>query len=83
MKNDDYISKFMPDYPKGQLPEKEFFYRVVCSIYPQQMFNMIYAAQRKRAVTAEDNRYNKIELTPEIADEIDKIVLLPSKILCL
>ena len=79
MKNNPYISKFMPDYPKDQLPEREYFYRVVWSIYPYEIYNMINAAQKKRAVTVEDNRCNKIELTPEIAKKIDEIVLLPSK----
>ena len=79
MKNDEYISKFLPDYPKGQLPEKTFFHCIICSIYPEQMFQIVYEAQKKRAVLNRESRDDKVEITDEIAKEIDAIISLPSK----
>ena len=73
----------MSDYPNDQLSVREYFYKVVRSIYLHEIYNMINAVQKKRVITVEDKRCNKIELIPEIAKEIDEIALLPSKNLCL
>ena len=74
LKNSPYILKFIPDYSKDQLSEREYINRVVCSIYLYLIYNIINAAQKKCTVTAEYNRCFKIELTHEITKEIDEII---------
>ena len=76
---DETVSKFMPDYKEGQLPDKNFFHKLVCSIYPHQMYNFIYEAQKKRAINNADQNEDLIEIAPEIVKEIKEVVMLPSK----
>ena len=80
LKDDKYISMYIPDYLKCQLPEKEFYRNIVLSLYPEQMYDLAKTAQEKRAVTEYENRADKIELTEEIAKEINDFIALPSKI---
>ena len=80
LKDDKYIAMYIPEYPKGQLPEKEFLLNIVLSIYPQQMYELVKNSQKKREVTENEDRFNKIELTAEIAKEIEDVIELPSKI---
>ena len=61
--NDEYISKFLPDYPQGQLPEKIVFHCIICSIYPEQMFQIVYETQMKGAILNKKNRDDKVEIT--------------------
>ena len=80
LKIDEYISMFIPEYQKGQLPEKEFLRKIVLSIHPQQMYEIVKNSQKKREVPENEDRSNIIELTAEIAQEIEDIVTLSSNI---
>ena len=76
---DETVSKFMPDYKEDQLSDKNFFHKLVFSIYPHQMYNLIYEAQKKRAINNADQNEDLIEIAPEIVKEIKEVVMLPSK----
>ena len=80
LKIDEYISMFIPEYPKGQLPEKEFLRKIILSIYPEQMYEIVKNSQKKRAVPENEDRSNKIKLVAEIAQEIEDVVALQSNI---
>ena len=71
---------YIPDYPKGQLPKMEIYRSIVLSLYPEQVYDLVNTAQEKRAVTEYENRADKIELTEEIAKEINDVIALQSKI---
>ena len=79
LKDHPEISKFIPDYPGGQLPEKEYYHMVVCSLFPEIMNELIIEAYKKRGVTVGVQNTEKIEMTKEIAEEIKSIIELPSK----
>ena len=51
----------MSDNPKCQLPEKTYFHSVVCSIYPEQMFQIVYQSQQKQDVSAKETKDDKVE----------------------
>ena len=73
------ISMYIPDYPEGQLPEKDYYHMVVCSLYPDVMNDLIWDAYKKRGVSTQAQNADKIELTQELAEEIKDIIELPSK----
>ena len=50
LKFDEYISMFIPEYPKGELQEKEFLREIVISIYTEQMYEIVKNSQKKRTV---------------------------------
>ena len=67
LKGDEALSQYLPDYPKGHLPGKACFHGLVWTLYPAQMYELIYGAQNDRALNPEENEQELIELTPQIA----------------
>ena len=58
-KEHQQILKYIPDYPEGQLPEKDYYHIIVCSLYPHMMDNLIFLAYGKRGVSAEAHECRK------------------------
>ena len=79
LKKDPAIKAFLPDYPKGQYKDQEFFHKLVWSLYPVQIFNIISNAMKSRSVNAKQKDDYKIEMTNEMEKEIIEYVTLPSK----
>ena len=80
MKEDVVVSQYVPDYKNNMLPDKEFFHKLICTLYPEQMYDIIMFAYKHRGVEGSENDEEMIELDAEIAREIENVVLLPSNI---
>ena len=78
-KEHQQISKYIPDYAESQLPEKDYYHKIVCSLYSHMMDVLIFLAYGKKGVSAEAQNAEKIELTSELTEEIKSIVELPNK----
>ena len=78
LKNDETVTLYMPDYPDGQLPDKEFFHKLIWSLYPHEMYSLIEKSQKLRATDNQEFGDNLIEVDPEIAKEIEQLIQLPS-----
>ena len=73
------VSIHMPDLKEGELPEKEYWIRVICSLYIEEIFNLIQTAQSNRGISHASKKDEMIEITPGIEEEINKLVSMPSK----
>ena len=73
------IPMYIADYPEDQLPGKDYYHMVVCSLYPDVINDLILDAYKKRGVSTQAQNADKIELTQELAEEIKDIIELPSK----
>ena len=76
---DDTVSKFIPNYRPGHLLDKIFLHKLIWSLYPEQMYNLITQANKNRSITNDDCDGELIEIALEIAAEIEWVVMLPSK----
>ena len=68
----------MPDLKENELPERQFFYGVLSTLYPDEMKSIIKAARKHRSISQSQNNDEKVELTDEIKNEIDEIFNQPS-----
>ena len=78
LKEDPAIKAFLLYYPKGQYSDQEFFHKLVWSLYPAQIFDIISNAMKSRSVNAKQKDEDKIEMTNEMVKEIIECVSLPS-----
>ena len=78
LKNNETVKLFMPVYPNGQLLDKEFFIKLIWSIFSDKMFNLIMKAYKNREISTNDAKVNTIEVDTEIAKEIEFVIQQPS-----
>ena len=62
LKDDKAISQYLPDFYEGQLPVQNFIHKIVCSLYPAEMHDLIEQAHKHRAVDANDRQQEMIEI---------------------
>ena len=79
LKEDPAIKAFLPDYPKGQYSDLEFFHKLVWSLYPAHIVDIISNAMKSRSINSKQKDDDKIEMTNEMVKEIIECVSLPSK----
>lgn len=73
-KSNKTIMKYMPDYSEKELPEKEFFFGVLATLYPVESRKIIDAAYKARNTHYQKNQADLIELTKEAKDELESVV---------
>ena len=69
----------MPDLKEGELHHKEYWIREIFSLHPEEIFNMIQTTQSNRGISHASKKDEMIEITSEIEEEINKLVLMPIK----
>ena len=72
--------RYFPDYPENIFPEKYFMYTILATIYPKNTKNLILEWRKKRSITENHDQQELIEAVPEILEEINSLLLHPSKI---
>ena len=72
-KNNQTLMKYMPDYPDKQLPERDFFFGVLSTLYPKETEYLIKAAYKARKIHYKKNEDKMIEVTPDVKAAIDSI----------
>jgi hypothetical protein len=78
-KNLDYVADYFPDYTDSQLPERDFFYNVLSTLFPDKMKDLIAAARSNRASSNDPDKDELIEIDPVLKDNIISILSMPSK----
>ena len=57
------IMKHMPDYNEDELPEREFLYGIVTTIYPDEMKDLISNTRTRRATKNITEKDQKVEVS--------------------
>ena len=73
------IASHMPDFKEGEYPDNTYWNQVLCTLYSAEMYDLISESLKKRGINEMSNKNEMIELTPKIADEINNLVIMPSK----
>ena len=79
LKNDEVVPRYLPDYRNIMLPDKEFFHKLIWTLYPAEMYEIIVKAHKNRRIDNPEKDDELIEISAEIAKEIEEVILLPSK----
>ena len=80
-KDDSLIKEYMPDLDEKELPEKEFFFGLLTTLYYQETQKLIESARGKRAITKKEDKEELIEIEPSILKEIKSLMDFKSKLL--
>ena len=68
----------MPDYNKGKLPKKKFFFGVLSTHYPKEVTDIVDAAFKSRKAHYSKDNDDMIALTPDLNAEIDLVLTYKS-----
>ena len=71
--------EFMPDYSQKMQPDKDYLHIILSTLYPEQTYDMIDSAFKKRSVDNQTPKDHMIEMTPQILKMINQLVNVPSK----
>ena len=71
--------EYMPDYVPGELPERDFFFNVLSTLYPKEVQLLVEASYKARQLHFKKMEDEMIELTPEIKKLIESTVTYKSK----
>ena len=75
------MKEHLPDYERDQLPEREFFWKILYGLYPDRVESMISEAAAHRMpkqANLQDQQW-RLLLKPEIIDELLKYDYVSSK----
>ena len=73
--------KFMPENASKQLPEKEFFFNVLNTLYPVDVEKMVDAAYKAKKTHYKRNEDELIELSSEMKQAIQSVIVYKSKMI--
>ena len=57
---------YFPDFQEGELPDREFMWTILSTLREDAVKEIIRDARKKRAVSAEEDKEELIEIDPEI-----------------
>ena len=78
-KNNKTVMEYMPDYAPEELPERDFFFNVLSTLYPKEVQLLVEASYKARQLHFKKMKDEMIELTPEIKKLIESTVTYKSK----
>jgi hypothetical protein len=73
------VMGYMLDYSGKELPDRDFLYGILATIYPDETKNLIEGCRKNRAIISKEDKGDLIEMTEEIEEEIMSLLAHPSK----
>ena len=65
---------YFSDYKEGELPERDFKFVVVCTVYSKSLRKQIETLRKKRSIKSNEENDDAIEICEEIKQKIMSIV---------
>ena len=84
-KDDKYLLQFLPDIKDDQLPEREYFYGILATVYEKETRELVFLSRKSRAISEKTMQNDKVAIDSEILKEIENVMSRRSKfeLLCL
>ena len=79
LKGIELLMRYFPDYPENILPERSFKYAILSTLSPNNMKNLITDWRKARCIYGNSDQQELVDVAPEILEEINNILLHPSK----
>ena len=76
VKESPELNKYFPNYTAAQLPNREFMYAIVSTIYPKALRSLIEDSRKNRIETHEDDKDELIDIDADYKNEIMNILTL-------
>ena len=74
IKENDELMAYFPDYPDAQLPERDYMFAVISTVYPKASRKLIEQTRINRASECKEMDDDLIEINRELKDEIMRII---------
>jgi hypothetical protein len=78
-KSKEFITDYFPNYSDSQYPDRDFFYAVLCTIFPSETKELISEARSRRASQNDPDQGELVEIDPEVKANIMSVLNYPSK----
>ena len=74
------LMEYFPDYPEIQLPERDYMFAVVSTVFPKALRKLIEETRMNRTSKNKEMDNDLIEINKEIKEEIMKIISIKRKL---
>ena len=71
--------EYFPDYLDGQIPDRDFMFSIIATMFPQTLAELIKDAQKKRSLKEDTENNYYIEIDPAIKSLIMNVLERKSK----
>ena len=71
--------EYFPDYLDGQIPDRDFMFSIIATMFPQNLAELIKDAQKKRSLKEDTENNYYIEIDPAIKSLIMNVLESKSK----
>ena len=69
-KVDEALNLYLPDYHKNQIPNKEFLFNIINTIYPRRIEKMMKEVKLKKKEEKEKKTLNYLVMTKDYYDKL-------------
>jgi hypothetical protein len=78
LKDIDYVNQYFPDFDLNEYPEREYFFNIVSTIYPDELRSVVITARKNRAVAETEDKDELIQMESSIKKEIMSVLSMKS-----
>ena len=71
--------EYFPDYLDGQLPDRDFMFSIIATMFPQTLAELVKDARKKRSLKEDTENNDYIEVDPAIKSLIMNVLERKSK----
>ena len=68
---------YFPDIKEGQIPDRDFIYKVLSTLRTEEMRGLVQSARKHRSIANKSEKEDLIEVHPDIRAEL--LGMLPMK----
>ena len=72
------IKQYFPEYKAGEYPERDFFFAILNTLYPQGVDHLVDVAYKARKVHFKRQEDDMIQFTNEMKEEIKNVFVYKS-----
>ena len=69
---------YFPDYTESQLPDREFMFAIISTVYPKSLRELVEKAREKRSLKEDADKDELIEIDPEVLNRIMSVLTMKS-----
>ena len=69
---------YFPDYTESQLPDREFMFEIISTVYPKSLWELVGKAKEKRSLKEDADKDELIKIDPEVLNRIMSVLTMKS-----
>ena len=74
------MTSYLPDYKKGEFPDKAFFDGILSTLYLEEVGCLVKTGRFNRALDRDEGDEELVEISEEMLEDLKSLMIHPSKI---